>query len=180
MLIKAENTAAIIVDVQERLMPAMSGRETVQKNICTLVKGLKILDIPMIVTQQYTKGIGMTEADVREALESDAYFDKTSFSCYGDANIKNAVDSLGKKVILVCGTEAHVCVLQTCLELEENGYTPVLVTDCIASRKDSDKKMGIKRAVQEGVRVTTYEAILFELTKGAKHPDFKKISALIK
>lgn len=180
MLLQAENTSAIVIDVQERLMPVMSDKEVLEKNICTLIRGLKTLDIPMVVTQQYTKGIGMTIPSVREALESDDYFDKKSFSCYGDPAVKEAVDKLGRKEVLVFGIEAHICVLQTCLELAENGYTPILVTDCVSSRRLSDKETGIRRAIQEGIRVTTCESVLFELIRGAYHPDFKVISKLIK
>ncbi len=180
MLIHAENTSAVVIDVQEKLMPVMSGKEILEKNICTLIRGLKTLGVPMVVTQQYTKGIGMTIPSVREALEDDAYFDKKSFSCYGDPAIKEAIDSLGRKEVLVFGIEAHICVLQTCLELMENGYTPILVTDCVSSRRTADMETGIQRAIQEGVRVTTCESILFELTKSAAHPDFKVISKLIK
>ncbi|MDD3220993.1 MAG: hydrolase [Clostridia bacterium] len=180
MLIKVENTAAIIVDVQEKLMPAMYNQEEVEKNVCKLISGLKLLEVPMVVTQQYTKGIGMTIPSVQEALGSTDYMEKTSFSVYGDPAIKAAVDGLGKKTVLVCGTEAHVCVLQTCLELKESGYEPVLVVDCAGSRHAEDRKYGIKRAVQEGVRVTTYEAILFELMRGSTCSVFRDISKIVK
>lgn len=181
MLIKAENTAAIIVDVQEKLMPAMFNQEEVEKNVNRLISGLKLLEIPMVVTQQYTKGIGMTIPSVMETIgESFSYMEKTSFSVYGDEKIKETIDAMGKKVILVCGTEAHVCVLQTCLELKEAGYEPVLVVDAAGSRHAEDRKFGIKRAIQEGVRVTTYEAILFELMKGSTCPVFRQISKIVK
>ena len=181
MLIKAENTAAIIVDVQEKLMPAMFNEETVEKNVCKLISGLKLLNVPMIVTQQYTKGIGMTIPSVRETIGDDfAYMDKKSFSVYGDEAIKAAVDGLGKKIILVCGTEAHVCVLQTCIELKDAGYEPVLVVDAAGSRHAEDREYGIQRAIQEGVRVTTYEAVLFELMRAADCPVFREISKIVK
>ena len=106
MLIKAENTAAIIVDVQEKLMPAMFNQEEVERNVNRLVAGLKLLEVPMIVTQQYTKGIGMTIPSVMETFGDDfSYMEKTSFGVYGEAPIKEAVDGLGKKNIIVCGTE---------------------------------------------------------------------------
>ena len=152
MLIKAENTAAIIVDVQEKLMPAMFNQEEVEKNVNRLVAGLKLLEVPMIVTQQYTKGIGMTIPSVIETFGDDfSYMEKTSFGVYGEAPIKEAIDGLGKKNIIVCGTETHVCVLQTCIQLKEAGYQPILVTDAAGSRHAEDRKFGIKRAIQEGV-----------------------------
>ena len=133
MLLQAENTSAIVIDVQERLMPVMSDKEVLEKNICTLIRGLKTLDIPMVVTQQYTKGIGMTIPSVREALESDDYFDKKSFSCYGDPAVKEAVDKLGRKEVLVFGIEAHICVLQTCLELAEKNGVKSIALCCIST-----------------------------------------------
>ena len=125
MLIHAENTSAVVIDVQEKLMPVMSGKEILEKNICTLIRGLKTLGVPMVVTQQYTKGIGMTIPSVREALEDDAYFDKKSFSCYGDPAIKEAIDSLGRKED-VSGTDgerlhAHIGD-RLCILPEDGGY----------------------------------------------------------
>ncbi|HAP19912.1 hydrolase [Frisingicoccus caecimuris] len=181
MLIKAENTAAIIVDVQEKLMPAMFNQEEVEKNVNRLVAGLKLLEVPMIVTQQYTKGIGMTIPSVIETFGDDfSYMEKTSFGVYGEAPIKEAIDGLGKKNIIVCGTETHVCVLQTCIQLKEAGYQPILVTDAAGSRHAEDRKFGIKRAIQEGVIVTTYEALLFELMGGSTCPVFRQISKIVK
>ena len=86
----------------------------------------------------------------------------------------------GRKNVLVCGTEAHVCVFQTCLDLKALGFQPVLVTDAIASRKKTDKKIALQRAVQEGILLTTAEAVLFELTLDSRHPRFREISALVK
>lgn len=176
----AEDTQAIIVDYQEKLMPVIFEKEQLEKNSVILIKGLKALGVPMTLTQQYTRGIGMTIPSVFEAAETDEYMDKTTFSCYDDAAIKARVDSLGKKTVIVCGIEAHICVLQTCIDLKTAGYEPVLVVDCISSRRASDKEIAVKRAIHEGITVTTYEAILFELTKKAGSDTFKTISKLIK
>ena len=106
--------------------------------------------------------------------------DKIVFSSYGQEDIKERIDQIGKKTVIVCGIEAHICVLQTCIDLKEAGYEPVLVTDCISSRKARDTEMAITRAVSEGITVTTYESILFELTRKAGSDTFKTISKLIK
>ena len=110
----------------------------------------------------------------------DRYFDKLAFSCFEDDNIRKKIFQLGKKTVLVCGIEAHICVLQTCIDLKTAGYTPVLVTDCIGSRKESDKQVALLRAQSEGILLTTTESILFELTRKAGSPVFKEISKLIK
>ena len=134
----------------------------------------------MIVTQQYTKGIGETVDEIKEAVGEFTPYEKVTFSCMETEEIKNAIVNSGKKTVIVCGTEAHICVLQTMIQLKEMGYNVVYVENCSGSRKDHDKKMALKRAMAEGIIPTTYEALLFELTETAKNPVFKTISNLIK
>lgn len=122
----------------------------------------------------------MTIPSLFEAAGEEKYFDKITFSCMDDEAIRNAVEAGGKKNVIVCGIESHICVLQTCIDLKEAGYTPILVVDCMSSRKESDKEIAILRAQQEGILLTTTEAILFELTRKAGNPTFKEISRLIK
>ena len=180
MRLLLEDTMALVVDYQERLMPVMDAKEELEKRSVILLKGLKELGVPMLMSQQYTKGIGMTIEPVTEAVGSSEYFDKISFSCYEDEAIREAIEAAGKKTVLVCGIEAHICVLQTCIDLKAAGYTPVLVTDCISSRKRSDVEIALERAKSEGILLTTSESILFELTRAAGTPVFKVISKLIK
>lgn len=180
MRILKEDTIALVVDFQEKLMPVMADTDALETRTNILLKGLKTLEVPMIVTQQYTKGIGMTIPSLRESAGTDEYFDKIAFSCFDDDALRNAIEESGKKNVLVCGIESHICVLQTCIDLKEAGYTPVLVVDCMSSRKSSDKEVALLRAQQEGILLTTTEAILFELTRKAGNPTFKAISKLIK
>lgn len=171
---------ALVIDFQEKLMPVMDKAEALEARTGILLKGLRTLEVPMLFTQQYTKGIGMTISSLFEAAGEEKYFDKITFSCMDDEAIKNAVEASGKKNVIVCGIESHICVLQTCMDLKEAGYTPILVVDCMSSRKESDKEIAILRAQQEGILLTTTEAILFELTRKAGNPTFKEISRLIK
>ena len=180
MRLLLENTMALVVDYQERLLPVINENEVLAQRSAVLLKGLKALGIPMVMTQQYTKGIGMTVPEIIQAVGSEEYFDKLAFSCFEDDNIRKKIFQLGKKTVLVCGIEAHICVLQTCIDLKTAGYTPVLVTDCIGSRKESDKQVALLRAQSEGILLTTTESILFELTRKAGSPVFKEISKLIK
>ena len=180
MRLLAEDTMGLIIDFQEKLMPVMAEREALEKRTDILIRGLKALDVPMVMTQQYTRGIGMTIPAVREAAGSDEYFDKLSFSCFEDEAIHDKIESLERKNVIICGLEAHICVLQTCMDLKAAGYTPVLVADCISSRKLSDKEIALLRAQAEGILITTSEAILFELTRKAGSAVFKEISRLIK
>lgn len=180
MKMEAQDTMALIVDYQQSLMKVMLQTEQMAKHSAILIEGLKLLDIPMIITQQYTKGLGMSSPFVYEAAGTDQYLDKTTFGCMGDQEIARQVKALDRKNVIVCGIEAHICVLQTCIGLAEQGYRPILVVDCISSRRESDLKTAVTRAVQEGVTITTYESILFELMQKAGGDTFKKISKLIK
>ncbi len=176
MRIERDKTAALIIDYQERLVPAMDQKERLIENSGILLAGLKELGIPMCVTQQYTRGLGMTVSDITSACGQEEYVEKIRFSAYED--VKEWIS--GKKYVLICGIEAHICVLQTVIDLKAAGYVPVLVTDCISSRRESDKTGAIERAKEEGALTTTYEAVLFELLGEAGTPLSKKIQRLIK
>lgn len=180
MRINVNETLFCLVDVQEKLFPHIANKEELERNLLTLVKGLKVLDVPFIVNEQYKKGIGETIPSLKELVESYPTFEKTTFSCCQNQATMEAIKSANKKVVIVAGIETHVCVLQTCIDLIEAGYKVVLVTNCCGSRKQIDNDMGIQRLIQSGVIPTTYESILFELTLNAKNPVFKEISALVK
>ncbi len=176
MRIEREHAAAIVVDYQEKLVPVMSDKDILLHNSCILLEGLKTLDVPMVITQQYTKGLGMTVREITEATGTAEYIDKISFTAYDC--VKDKISA--KKYIIVCGIEAHICVLQTVIDLKEAGFVPVLVEDCISSRKESDKQVALERARQEGAIVTTYESLLFEFLKVAGTETSKKIQKLIR
>ncbi|MGB7403062.1 MAG: hydrolase [Arcobacter sp.] len=180
MRIDVKNAAFCLVDVQERLYPHMTNKDEVEKNLLTLVKGLQLHEVPFIVNEQYKKGIGETIPSLRELVDDYPHFEKTTFSCCKNEETMIAINTLGKKQIIVAGIETHVCVLQTCIDLLQAGYKVILVTDCVTSRKQNDTDVAITRLVQAGVIPTTYESLLFELTVNAKHPQFKGISALVK
>lgn len=175
-----ENNICLAIDYQERLVPAIDQRDALVSQSEKFLKGLSVLGIPVIVTQQYTKGLGMTLPGLMQAAGTKSFFDKVHFSCMKDENIKKAVEERRPKRVLLCGVEAHICVLQTALDLKNQGYEVVLVADCIGSRHSYDKEMAILRAAQEGIAVTTYEAVLYELLEKAGGQKFKEISAIVK
>ena len=179
-MLNATDTMAIIIDYQERLLPAMDEHEKLAKQAEILIKGLKALDVPMVITQQYTKGIGMSEPFVFAAAQTEEYMDKVEFSAMANEPIAERVKQINKKNVIVCGIEAHICVLQTCIDLKAQGFTPYLVIDCIGSRKRSNWEMTLIRAQQEGIVVTSMESILFELLGKAGGDTFKTVSKLIK
>ncbi|MGN6714086.1 isochorismatase family protein [Anaerocolumna jejuensis] len=180
MRIKAEDTMALVIDVQERLVPAMKNSKECVRNIKLLTEGLSQLHIPFFMTQQYTKGLGMTVPEIQEGREPFSYYEKISFSCYENEEIKESIQKQQRKNIIICGIEAHICVLQTAVDLQAAGYQTIAVTNCIDSRKEEDKAEALKRFAYEGIMTATYESILFELTRRAGSDTFKSISRLIK
>lgn len=176
MRIERERAVALVIDYQEKLVPVMHEKETLIHNSCILLEGLNILEVPMVLTQQYTKGLGMTVEEIISAAETSAYIDKISFTAFDC--VKEQIKD--KKFVIVCGIETHICVLQTVIDLKAAGFVPVLVADCVSSRKAEDKQVALERARQEGAIVTTYESLLFELLKVAGTDTSKKIQKLIR
>lgn len=180
MKINRDEAVLVLVDYQERLMPAMADKEALEENVVKLAKGCGILGLPILVTQQYTRGLGETVAPIKEALENFDPIEKTTFSCYGEPAFVEALEKTGRKTVILAGIETHVCVLQTALDLVEAGYQVFLPADCVSSRKLSDKNYGEVRMGSCGVTLTSCESVLFELLKDAKHENFKAISNLVK
>jgi len=180
MRISKENTTALVIDVQERLFPVMNDKEQLLNNTRILIRGLKELGIPVHFTQQYSKGLGETIDSVKSLVENFTYFEKTDFSCFDATEYKKKlIDSKADNVI-ICGIEAHVCVLQTAVDLKDAGFNPVIVADCISSRTAENKALALDRFRFENILTTSYESILFELARSAKAPEFKAISKLVK
>jgi len=175
-----EDTLALIIDYQEKLMPAINDNENILNKTSILIKGLRELEVPVIVSQQYTKGLGETVEVIKDALGEFTPYDKKSFSLMRDEELRKAIKHSGKSSIIVCGVEADICVLQTIIDLLDEGYDVAIVEDCVGSRKTNDKEMALRRVENEGGLITTYEAILYELTSGADDFHFKAISKLTK
>ncbi len=175
-----ENTAAVIIDMQEKLTPHVQQHKDLIERMKILIKGLKALGVPIIVTEQYRKGLGPTIPEIAEVLDSNKPLEKMAFSCCDDDEFQKAFDQIGRKQVIVAGIETHVCVLQTVIDLIEKGFQPVVIEDCLSSRKISDKETALKRMIQEGARVASCESILFELCRYAGTDTFKKISKMVK
>lgn len=180
MRIYAEDTAALVIDFQEKLVPAIANNEEIVAKTAIFVQGLRELGVPVAVTQQYTKGLGETVPAMREALGAFTPMEKTAFSALGCEAFVDWVKAQGKKTILVCGVEAHICVLQSIMDLVREGYRVFIVADCVGSRMVYNKDYAVQRAVQEGAFVTTCEGALYEMVQGAGTPHFKAISKLTK
>lgn len=179
MRINTENTMAIVIDYQEKLVPAMANHEDLVNKSRMLIEGLRALEIPVIATTQYAKGLGDTISEIATVLGDAPLIDKSTFSVFASEEVTASILE-GTKNIIVCGMESHICVLQSIMDLQDAGYQTYLVSDCVSSRSEVDKAFALVRAEQEGAKITTAEAILYELLQGAKHPAFKTISALVK
>ena len=180
MRITKENTTALLIDFQERLFPAMDEKEGLVKNTKMLIEGLQLLGIPVAFTQQYTKGLGETLEEIRSLVPNFKAIEKTDFSCCGADEYQTFLNQNLSKTIILCGIEAHVCVLQTAVDLKEAGYNPIVVTDCITSRSAISKESALDRFRYENIMMVTCETILFELTRSAKAEEFRAISKLVK
>ncbi len=179
-LLTREDTAFVAIDFQEKLMPAMSDKELLEDRTVRLVKGMKVLGIPTVVTQQYTKGLGETIPSVAEALGEFSHVEKNTFGCMANEEFAARIKEINRKNIVVCGIEAHICVEQTVLQLMEAGYNVYLAVDCISSRSETDKLWSITRMGEAGAVITTYEAVLYEILRDSKAEGFKEISAIVK
>ena len=170
----------VIVDIQDRLLPLISKREHLVQNAVRLVKGAAILRLPVFVTEQYRKGVGATVTEIASAIPGFAPMEKTAFSCFGAPGFVEALRDKGVRDVVLCGIEAHVCVLQTCFDLLENGFHPFVVADAISSRTAESHRLGIDRMRDAGGIIVSTEMVLFELVERAGTEEFKQILSLVK
>ncbi len=180
MRILKENTAGLVIDIQERLYPHIHDHEAVAKNTGILVEGLKVLGVPVLVTQQYTRGLGPTIQGLEDVIRNFPVIEKTAFSCCDEPEFIRVLAETHKQFILIAGIESHVCVLQTVIDLLERGYQPVVVEDCVSSRNPNDKSVSVRRMQREGAIITSYESLLFELCRFSGTDEFRSISKLVK
>ena len=179
-MLTTENTLLLVIDFQQRMMPAIRKSEKLLLDSAKFVRGCKILGVQTLVSQQYTKGLGATVTQIAEALGDFEPCEKVTFSCYMDDGIKEKIKASGKKNIMIIGVEAHICIQQTVLHLLDDGYNVYFIADCVGSRKKTDFEYARRRMAQAGAVVTTLESALFEMMLTAEHPKRKEISALVK
>ena len=175
-----EESAGVVIDIQERLAPAVCDGGKAIAAVVKFIKGLHILDVPIVVVRQYPKGLGDIVPEVREALGEYTPLDKVTFSAYEEPAVVERLRALGRKNLFVAGMEAHVCVLQSIVDFAHAGYATFALADGVASRNPYDKEMALRRAEKEGVYPTTCEAALFELLGRSGSETFKAVSALVK
>lgn len=172
----------VVIDIQERLVPTMDKKvyQAVKGNVELLIEAARVLNIPVIVTEQYPKGLGSTVPELAERCAADPRIEKLSFGCCGEPTFMEQLQQLGRSQVLVTGMEAHVCVYQTVLGLLEAGFNVHLVRDAICSRGKRDFRNALELSRGAGAVVTTAETVAFQLLKVAGSPEFKAISKLIR
>jgi nicotinamidase-related amidase len=173
-------TALIVVDVQERFRSAMDDFDAMLAGCVRLVRTFRLLDLPILVTEQYPKGLGFTVDELREALGATEFPEKSAFSSMGCAGIPERLRATGATDVVVCGIEAHVCVNQTVHDLLAAGYRVHVAADAVASRDPRNAEVALAKAQRSGALVTSSEMAAFELLADAVHPRFKEVQSLYK
>lgn len=201
-MLRRDKAVLAVIDVQERILPVMADADAVVEGIRRLIVGFRILRAPILVTEQYARGIGATDPRVIEALSGPdplaaaaakgadtpdedppaGYdpMDKLSFSCALHTPFMDRLRALGRREVVICGVESHVCVLQTALHLVQMGFEVHLAADAVSSRNPFHKETALRRMAQEGVKITNLETAVFEMLETCDTPQFKAWSRLIR
>jgi len=178
-LLERSKTALLIIDVQERLMPVIHDRELVFQNVNRLIKGMGILSVPIVVTEQYPKGLGRTCTEI-ELPEEQVPIAKRCFSCLLSEDVLSVLGEKDIQSVILAGVESHICVLKTALDALKRGYEVHVVADAVSSRTLANKQLALARMRQSGAFVVSTEMVLFQLLDAAIGTEFKQISRLIK
>jgi nicotinamidase-related amidase len=175
------NALLLVVDVQERLFKAMpeDGQPQLLKNLDILVKTARRLDLPVVTSEQYPKGLGPTVSALREQLP-EAPLQKLEFSCGGNQAIAKKILETGRRQIVVAGMETHVCVFQTVRDLVRGGFTVFVPRDAVLSRTAENRAAGLSLCEKAGAVLTSTETTVFDLLGAAGTPEFKELSPLLK
>jgi len=180
MLIDRTKAQLLLIDMQERLLPAMAAAERVLKNAIILAKTARALDLPVSVSEQYPKGLGHTVAPLKAEIGNVPVDEKVEFSCWKNAALRERIARNRREQVIVGGIEAHVCALQTAIDLRTAGYHVFAVADAMSSRAETSAALAFDRMRQAGIAVVTTEMVVFEGLGAAGTPEFKQLSALIR
>jgi len=180
LLIDADRSCLMIIDVQEALAPTMFDPRQVYRGCGLLMRAATRLGLPLLVTEQYPKGLGRTVGELLELAPEGAVMDKLHFSCAADPAIRARVEQIGRPRLVLAGIESHICVLQTALGFKQAGFEPVVVADACASRAEGNYQAALSRLAAAGVTIATVEMVLFEWLHRAGTPEFKELSRLIR
>ncbi len=179
-LISKERAVLVIIDVQERLFSHMAEKERLLENLAKMIRFAEIMKIPILLTEQYSKGLGETIPEIRKLIPQIQPIEKVEFSCMESRKFKESLAKLGAKTLIITGIEAHICVTQTAIEALDAGFRVCVVSDAVSSRNLEDKAISLKRLRHYGVAVVSTEMLMYELLKKAGTPEFKKALELVR
>lgn len=180
-VLRPEKSAFLIIDVQEAFRQSIADFGEIIRRTVVFAQGAQLLNIPVLVTEQYPKGLGGTVAEISNILRNETeIFEKTAFSSCGANAFVEKLEKIGARQIVVAGIEAHVCVNQTVHDLLAQGFQTHLLTDCISSRAAENKQIAFAKMQASGAVLSSVEMALFELMRDARHEQFKAIQKLIK
>ncbi|NTV98484.1 MAG: hydrolase [Chlorobiaceae bacterium] len=179
-MITPNQTLFLIIDVQGKLARTVFQPDALENNIKKMIRACQVLDVPILLTEQYPKGLGRTIGPVMELLQGSEPVEKLSFSCCGTNDFMKKLRSFNRNDILIAGIETHVCVYQTAVELLEFGYSVHLLSDAVSSRTEENKLLGIRCIEKAGASITSSEMAIFELLRVADGDRFKAISKIVK
>lgn len=180
-MLSEKNTVVVIIDVQEKLARVMHDRAGLVENLQKLVRGMLVLDVPVLWLEQNPSRMGATIPEIVELMGSGLKpISKMSFSGYGDPVFIENLEAISRRQVLLAGIEAHVCVYQTAAELIQRGYEVGVVADAISSRRAADRDIGVARMQSEGVKLSCVEMALFELMRSATHPAFREVLKVVR
>jgi len=180
-MLHIDTTILVCIDIQENLAKAMFDRERLVENTVNLISGINVLGIPVLWTEQNPERLGATLPEISAVMPKEVQpFSKLSFSCCGSEEFAKALKAHGYIDVLLAGIETHICVLQTAMDLLEQGHRVQAVADCLCSRTPENNAIGIERMRGLGVQITSVETALFELLRTAAAPRFREIAKIIK
>jgi nicotinamidase-related amidase len=180
MLIERGESQLLVVDAQERLAPAIADGVAVEREIGILLDAARELSVPVIVSEQYRKGLGHTLPGLMARIDGIQPIEKMEFSCFANGDLHAALTAETRRGTIICGMEAHVCVLQTALEMHKAGLKVHVVADAVGSRCPDSHQVALERMRAAGIDVVTTEMVLFEWLRTAAAPEFKAVSKLIR
>tara|TARA_B100001094_G_scaffold274588_1_gene281671 strand:- start:15 stop:557 length:543 start_codon:yes stop_codon:yes gene_type:complete len=180
MMLTNQNTVLTLIDVQEKLVPAMHEKDLLIDQLKKLIRGITCMGLPVLWLEQYPKGLGPTIPEVAELLHGTTAIEKISFSAWGSAEYRQELQRLERPNVLIAGIESHICVYQTAYDLLNEGYQTEVIIDATTSRTNANHKIGVDRMSRLGAALTSVEMSLFELVKSAKSANFKTIANLVK
>ena len=180
VLIERAKAQLLIIDMQERLLPAMAAPEQALKNAIILAKAARALDLPINVSEQYPKGLGHTVGALKDEIGNRPVDEKVEFSCWKNAALRERISQHKREQVVLAGIEAHVCVLQTAMDLKAAGYQVFAVADAMSSRGEDSAAIACDSMRQAGIAIVTTEMVIFEVLGAAGTPEFKQLSGLIR